>query len=141
MPKEIGLIKDPTELIKLLKQAEKGVPNDASRCNCSLKRCSGWDSVSESAWPLEIKGPLATLRDISIDEPTFEEFQPSGARFEASNALISIAHFPYNRCDVFQCNRCNQGVLRYTEYGGYYIDQRARRVRSEQVISDPQMGH
>ena len=135
MPKEVTLIKVPNELIELLRQAEKGAPYDSSSCNCSLKRCSGWDSVNESAWPPSLEGPLATLRDASIVEPTFEEFQPASARFDAPCALISIKHFPYNRCDVFQCTRCNQGVLRYTEYGGYYIDQRARRVRSEQVIT------
>lgn len=133
MSADIKLIQDSNELALLLTGVEA---SGVSACKCSLQRCEGWDSMSDSMWPKEQLLPLATLRDSSIDEPSFEEFQPTGLRSDDPNALISIEHFPYNRCDVFSCTHCNQGVMRYTEYGGYYIDHRARRVRSNQVIKE-----
>ena len=108
----------------------------SKECSCSLKRCEGWDTMNDSMWPRTQLLQIGTLRDSSIDEPTFEEFQPNGLRVDNPQALISPKHFPYNRCDVFACTQCNQGVMRYTEYGGYYIDHRARRVRSDQIIKD-----
>lgn len=136
MSKEIALIKNPAELVSLLKKTEDSGLHNSSNCKCSLRPCTGWEPLNESNWPKDHLSHLATLRDPNNNEPTFEELQPNGVRMDDSNALISIAHFPYNRCDVFACTLCHQGVLRYTEYGGYYIDHRVRRVRSEQVISD-----
>jgi len=131
MGADMKLILDSTELALLLTGVEElGVKG----CKCSLQRCEGWDSMSDSMWPKEKLIALATLRDSAVDEPSFEEYQPNGVRPDDPNALISVEHFPYNRCDVFACTQCNQGVMRYTEYGGYYIDHRARRVRADQVI-------
>ena len=127
------LVKSPAELSALLLRVEaKGT----QACNCSLLRCEGWDTMSESMWPKDQLRQLATLRDSNINEPTFEEYQPGGLRVDDPKALISIQHFPYNSCDVLACAQCNQAVMRYTEYGGYYVDHRARRVRCDQVIID-----
>jgi len=130
---DIKLIKTPQELQSLLSKVEE---SGVKSCNCSLQRCPGWDSMSDSMWPKEQLTLLATLRDSSVDEPTFEEYQPKAVRFDDPNALISVEHFPYNRCDIFACSQCSQAVMRYTEYGGYYIDHRARRVRSDQIIQN-----
>jgi hypothetical protein len=134
MSKELPLIHDAETLSEALRQAEGNAPKGSVQCSCSLARCAGWDAVTESAWPKSQLTPLATLRDSLVDEPTFEEYQPSGVRVDDPRAQISVEHFPYNRCDVYACNLCKQGVMRYTEYGGYYIDHRARRVHSDQVI-------
>ena len=48
---------------------------------------------------------------------------------------MALKFFPYNRCDVFACAQCQQQVLRYTEFGGYYVDHRARRLDAA-LISD-----
>jgi hypothetical protein len=42
--------------------------------------------------------------------------------------------FPYNRCDVYACKTCQCAVLKYTEYGGYYVDHRVRLVDAGNVI-------
>ena len=47
----------------------------------------------------------------------------------------ALKFFPYNRCDVNACSKCQQHVMRYTEFGGYYVDHRARRLNAE-LISD-----
>jgi hypothetical protein len=125
------LIKDSQELSHLICKTED---SGSIPCTCSLLRCEGWDTMSDSMWPQDQLIQLGTLRDSCVDEPTFEEFQPTSLRADDPKALISIEHFPYNRCDVFACTKCNQAVMRYTEYGGYYIDHRARRVRAEQII-------
>ena len=105
-------------------------------CTCSLQHCAGWSSITETDWSQTHLQAQATLRDLSIDEPTFEERHPQGTRYESVQAPVALKFFPYNRCDVFACQTCQQTVLRYTEFGGYYIDHRARRITAETPVLD-----
>lgn len=104
------------------------MPEETKACTCSLQRCAGWGSMAEMDWPQQSLTPIASLRDPDVHEPTFEEHHPNGTRYESANAPVALQFFPYNRCDVFACQTCQQTVLRYTEFGGYYVDHRARRV-------------
>ena len=104
-----------------------------SNCQCVLQRCAGWESVNDTEWPAEYMQQVATLRDPDVYEPTFEEHHPNGTRYDSVDAPVAVKFFPYNRCDVFACSKCQQHVLRYTEFGGYYIDHRARRLNAETV--------
>ena len=104
-------------------------------CQCSVQRCAGWESVSDTEWPSAQMQPVATLRDPEVYEPTFEEHHPNGTRYDSADAPVALKFFPYNRCDVFACAQCQQQVLRYTEFGGYYVDHRARRLDAA-LISD-----
>jgi len=106
-----------------------------SPCQCSLQHCTGWESVSDALWPAQHMTHVAALRDPDVYEPTFEEQHPKGTRYESADAPVVLKFFPYNRCDVYACGRCHQHALRYTEFGGYYVDQRARRLNPE-LISD-----
>jgi hypothetical protein len=108
-----------------------------SNCQCALQRCAGWESVNDTEWPAEHMQQVATLRDPDVYEPTFEEHHPNGTRYDSADAPVALKFFPYNRCDVFACSQCQQHVLRYTEFGGYYVDHRARRLNADTVqISD-----
>ena len=107
-------------------------------CPCALQRCAGWDSLSDAEWPSDQLQAVASLRDPRIDEPTFAEHHPQGTRYESADAPVALKFFPYNRCEVFACQRCQQTVLRYTEFGGYYVDQRARRIGPASVLDDAQ---
>lgn len=93
-----------------------------------------WESITEERWPAALMEALGTLRDPSIDEPTFEEFHPRGTRYDSTDAPVSLGFFPFNRCDVYRCRRCSALVLRYTEYGGYYVDHRARCIASAACV-------
>jgi hypothetical protein len=115
-----------------LRQLTQG--RDTTPCSCALRRCGPWDSVSEGDWPREHMAPVGTLRDSAEPEPTFEEFHPDGTRYESPDAPVAIRFFPFNRCDIWLCGRCDQHWLRYTEFGGYYVDQRARRLQPEQIV-------
>jgi hypothetical protein len=108
-------------------------------CLCSLQRCAGWESITDTEWPRTQLQAVGTLRDPELYEPTFEEHHPNSTRYDSPDAPIAVKHFPYNRCDVFACGSCQQHVLRYTEFGGYYVDHRARRVNQALVCdaSDP----
>ena len=111
--------------------------NPATDCTCPLKRCAGWDSLGGADWDEKQLPAVATLRDVDMLEPTFEEYHPNGTRYESQNAPVSLAHFPTNRCDIHHCQRCGQHVLRYTEYGGYYVDARGRRLNPDLIVDDP----
>ena len=104
-----------------------------SPCQCSLQHCAGWESINDTAWPAAHMQHVATLRDPDVYEPTFEEQHPNGTRYESSDAPVALKFFPYNRCDVHACSQCQQHVLRYTEFGGYYVDHRARRLDATQI--------
>jgi hypothetical protein len=113
-------------------------------CVCSLKACTGWESVSDARWPAHQLQAIGTLRQAlpaGHTEATFEEFHPQGTRYESPHAPIARAFFPFNRCDVHTCRQCGCAVLKYTEYGGYYIDHRARLVDAALVVPDPDVPH
>ena len=107
-----------------------------TKCQCSLERCAGWESVNDAQWPLQQLQMVGTLRDPEVYEPSYEEHHPKGTRYESVDAPVSAKHFPYNRCDVFFCKQCAQHVLRYTEFGGYYVDPRGRRITADLIDPD-----
>ena len=107
------------------------------QCSCPLKICKGWESVSDDRWPAKQLKREGTLRRELADgesELSFEEFHPNGTRYDSPEAPIALNYFPYNRADVYGCQQCGCAVLKYTEYGGYYIDQRVRRVDAALII-------
>ena len=107
-------------------------------CTCALKICKGWESVPGARWPADQMQAAGTLRQELLEgqmELTFEEFHPNGTRYDSPNAPIAVDYFPYNRCDVFKCSTCQCAVLKYTEYGGYYVDTRARLVDPVMIVA------
>ena len=107
------------------------------QCSCPLKICKGWESVSNDRWPakqLKLEGTLRRELADGESELSFEEFHPNGTRYDSPQAPIALNYFPYNRADVYGCQQCGCAVLKYTEYGGYYIDQRVRRVDAALII-------
>jgi len=108
-----------------------------SDCTCALKHCKGWESVSDDRWPADQMQARGTLREEQPEgqtEPTFEEFHPQGTRYDSPRAPIALKYFPYNRCDVFACTKCGSGALKYTEYGGYYVDHRVRLIDPDLLV-------
>jgi hypothetical protein len=119
--------------LKLLKTADELGAALAGRapprpCSCALGACAGWESLAEYRWEAGQMTQVATLRDPDTDEPTFEEFHPDGTRYDSPKAPVAVTFFPYNRCDVWHCGRCDRHLLRYTEFGGYNVDPRVREL-------------
>jgi hypothetical protein len=111
--------------------------HDMVQCNCALKICKGWESVGDDRWPSTQMVKAGTLRPELPEgqfELSFEEFHPEGTRYDSPDAPIAVDYFPYNRCDVFKCTSCQCAVLKYTEYGGYYVDHRVRLVDATKVV-------
>ena len=104
-------------------------------CTCSVGPCLAWESLAQDRWPTAQMDKLGTLRDAQMDEPTFEEFHPQGTRYDSVDAPVAVKFFPYNRCDVFSCQQCSRRLMRYTEFGGYYLDHRVRELRAQLLAS------
>ncbi|MDY0746520.1 hypothetical protein SNE35_18550 [Paucibacter sp. R3-3] len=97
---------------------------------CAALVCLGWESLPGG---FDTSGlvRVGTLRQTDDDEePTLEEYHPRGTRNWSADAPIAPAFFPYNRCDAWQCRTCARPFLRYTEYGGYYQDERIRELQA-----------
>lgn len=77
---------------------------------------------------------VGTLGDEAQAEPTLDEHHPHGTHGWSADAPIAPAFHPYNRCDVWRCAACRRVFLRYTEYGGYYEDERVRPVDPALVV-------
>lgn len=43
-------------------------------------------------------------------------------------------HYPYDRSDVRECAHCRRAFLHYTEYGGYYLDERIRALNPKYIV-------
>jgi len=126
---DLPLIQSPAVLRTLAQ-------NPSQACACALKHCQGWSSITETQWPQAQLPAVASLRDPDVTEPTFEEHHPHGSRYGDPHAPVSLAHFPTNRCTLHACRLCGQHVLRYTEFGGYYIDHRARRLDPAGIVDN-----
>lgn len=106
------------ELIVLAAAARPGVCR-----TCAPLVGAGWDSLP-ATFGAEVLQRVGTLRRACEAEPTLAEHHPLGTHSWSADAPIALAYFPYNRCDVWACKACARPFLRYTEYGGYYEDQR-----------------
>ena len=126
----IPLIQSAAELRALL-------DNTPTRpCTCSLVHSPDWTSITEERWPADLMQQVATLRDPDLYEPTFEEYHPDGTRYDSPEAPVALKYFPYNRCDVWRCRSCGRHLLRYTEFGGYYVDHRVRALSPQRLVDD-----
>jgi hypothetical protein len=121
-----------SELIELGQQAASVRPCD----QCLALVCPGWESMPGSFERRRLQR-IATLRREDQDEPTLREHHPRGTHAWSTDAPIAPAYFPYNRCDVWRCRACARTFLRYTEYGGYYEDERIRELNSALVDDTP----
>ena len=99
--------------------------------DCSSLSCAGWESVPGSFELNKLKS-LGTLR-VKDAEEFWDEYHPNGTNIWSESAPISIKHHPYNRSDVFECITCQKKFLRYTEYGGYYVDERIRELNPKLI--------
>ncbi|MEJ8848361.1 hypothetical protein [Variovorax rhizosphaerae] len=121
---------DATQLREL---SARRVEATALGCHCTALQQPSWESITDDRWPAGIE-KVGALRPPDVDEPTFEEFHPDGTRYGSADAPIAVAWFPANRSDVYVCGRCRSVFLRYTEYGGYYVDHRVRLVDPALVV-------
>ncbi len=120
------------DALRALAQAAAG----ASACTAcgAVNGKPGWEAVPGTfdAGPLR---PVGSLRNPGDEDPTLDEYHPAGTHGWSPDAPISVRHHPYNRCDVWQCSACTRVFLRYTEYGGYYHEQRIRPVDPALVVA------
>ncbi|MBK6648626.1 MAG: hypothetical protein IPG42_02290 [Betaproteobacteria bacterium] len=94
---------------------------------CAPLACEGWESLP-ATFDQSVLIAAASLRNLQVDEPDLTEYHPNGTHTWSSDAPIAPTYFPYNLCTVWTCRQCARVFLRYTEYGGYYVDERIRAV-------------
>ena len=105
--------------------------------SCATLPATGWETVPVSLDRPRLKS-LGTLYDPQAGNPlesTLEEYHPQGTRYWSADAPIAPAWFPYNRCGVWRCRACATVFLRYAEHGGYFEEERIRRVVPAMVDS------
>jgi len=124
---------DTAALIELARNAEQ---TDVPACNCTKTPLDGWQSqpLSLDERQLELIGTLVPEDEA---EPTFSEYLPGDVSYWSENAPIAPRYFPYNRCSVWRCSLCGRMYLRYTEGGGYFVDQRIRALKARLIEDVP----
>lgn len=101
---------------------------------CAALACPGWEAIP-GTYDRDNLQRVGTLRDPGNEDPTLEEYHPDGTHGWSPQAPIAPRHFPYNRCEAWTCVGCGRPFLRYTEYGGYYVEERVRELRAERVVA------
>jgi hypothetical protein len=119
------------EALRVLVASENGTHLS---CTCSVGACPSWESVPGHRWPKELMQKLGTLRESFEVEPGFEEYHENGSRYQSEHAPIAPRFFPFNRCDVYRCGECRCVLLKYTEAGGYYVEDRVRQLKADLII-------
>jgi hypothetical protein len=108
-------------------------PKTSETCpECASLSCPGWMSVP-GYFALSKLNVLGTLRAEGAEE-CWDEYHPEGTHLWSEEAPIAIQHHPYNRSDVLECNDCKRTFLHYTEYGGYYLDERIRELKLNLIV-------
>lgn len=107
-----------------------------NECVCTISLFAGWERVPLS-FPESQMRKIGTLSGDVHEELSFAEYHPSGTHYWSKNAPIAMKHFPYNRCIVWECTICGRSCLRYTESGGYYVEQRIRSLNPELIVDAP----
>jgi hypothetical protein len=108
--------------------------DSGERCPaCGGLHCPGWEAIP-GGFDAGVLRQVGTLRDPDVYEPTVEEYHPAGTRTWDANAPIAPAFHPYNKSDVLQCTHCRRAFLRWTEYGGYYREDRIREIDPALVL-------
>ena len=100
---------------------------------CASVLAPGWTSWPSSV-PESAVEPLGALWLAGDDEPTYDELRPAGLDGWSPEVPISLSHYPANRCGVWACVVCHKPFLRYTEYGGYYVDKRVRELDPRRLV-------
>jgi hypothetical protein len=100
--------------------------------HCQHLVCPGWESLHSTFDRASLRR-VGTLKPPGDDEPTLAEHHPAGTHSWSADAPIAPAFFPYNRCEVWLCVGCARPFLRYTEYGGYYQDERIREIQADLI--------
>lgn len=108
------------------------VKTDKACSVCTSLSCSGWIS-KPGYFDLDQLRVLGTLQ-VEGAEESWDEYHPNGTNLWSEEAPISIKHHPYNRCDVRECLACKRKFLHYTEYGGYYLDERIRALDAKLIV-------
>jgi len=111
---------------KQLLEIAQLLPTKSECESCAPLSCKSWESMP-SGFDAKLLNPIGTLR-IEGAQESWDEYHPNGTNQWSNNAPISATHYPYNRSDVYECKSCQRKFLRYTEYGGYYIDERIREL-------------
>ncbi|MDM0110909.1 hypothetical protein QTI66_02050 [Variovorax sp. J22R133] len=88
----------------------------------------GWESFPSTASDKALQ-LLGSLRDPQDDDPTLEELHDAATSLWSPQAPIALHFHPYNRSELWACRTCHKPFLRYTEYGGYYEEQRIRELQ------------
>ncbi len=121
----------PDEVEALARAHEGQAPCDACRPFTS----PGWESFPTATGDETLLRPLGALWLPDDDEPNLEEApRPLGVDSWSPQAPISLRHHPGNRSEVWACVRCGLPFLRYTEYGGYYVERRIRQLQAERLL-------
>lgn len=115
--------------LKALAAAHDGKPCPA----CAPIRAPGWEAMPSSLDRERLRA-VGTLRRPEVEDPTLEEYHPAGTHAWSPEAPVAPDYFPYNRSDLWQCVACGRPFLRYTEYGGYYVEERIRELRPQLVV-------
>jgi hypothetical protein len=124
---------DATALLELAQRAEQ---TEAPPCTCTKTPLDGWQTQPLSLDERQLE-QIGTLVAEDIAEPTFAEYLPENTGYWSENAPIAPRYFPYNRCGVWKCTLCGRLYLRYTEGGGYFVDQRMRALKAHLIEDVP----
>ena len=104
-------------------------------CACAALVCAGWEALPSAfdVRGLERLGALGPELPYGV-ESSLEEHHPAGTSYWSPEAPVALEHFPYNRSELWRCRHCRRPFLRYTEYGGYYVEPRIRALDARLIV-------
>lgn len=103
-------------------------------CHCNTKSLRGWEG-----WPAWLREEqfrkVGSLIEAAKEESTLEEYHPDGTSFWSTDAPIAPHYYPYNRCGVWECDKCHRVYLRYNDDGAYHSESRIRMLDPTLIVN------
>lgn len=116
-----------------LRQAAAEAANRPRCKDCAPLWRPGWESISGavSIDHLALLGALGTEESWEC----LDEFHPEGTNLWSPDAPIAPGWHPYTRSSLWRCSQCSGAFLRYTEFGGYYVEERIRPLLADLMVN------
>ena len=117
---------------KQLLELAQSINHEDGCATCASINYPGWESLPA----VFDQNSLKLIGTLKVEEApeSWEEYHPNGTQIWSPDAPIALGFHPYNRCDLYQCIDCSRIYLRYTEFGGYYVDQRIRALNEKLIV-------
>tara|TARA_B100001057_G_scaffold286166_1_gene286315 strand:- start:462 stop:1112 length:651 start_codon:yes stop_codon:yes gene_type:complete len=106
---------------------QNGLNENSIYCNHS--DFIAWNNIKSETLENDFQ-KIGDLNDSRYPHYTYNQLNEN---YWSKDALIALNFYPYQECELYQCDKCKNIFLHYTERGGHGPQLRIRMVRPDLI--------